>query len=45
MTIWTSERQLSATANFKTEDLEYFGICMFWNSLDLKEVTEGLELF
>jgi len=45
MTIGTSEEQLKATKNLQGEDLEYYGICLFGDSDELKEITKKFSLF
>ncbi|MBR8845041.1 MULTISPECIES: DUF2000 domain-containing protein [unclassified Pseudoalteromonas] len=45
MIVGTSEQQVSATAETPEQDLEYFGICMFGDSAELKEFTGKFSLF
>ncbi|TMN41114.1 DUF2000 domain-containing protein [Pseudoalteromonas sp. S2755] len=45
MIVGTSEQQVSATAETPEQDLEYFGICMFGDSTELKEFTGKFSLF
>jgi hypothetical protein len=45
MTIGTSTDQLYRTKNTPEDELEYWGICMFGNSAELKEFTGKLSLF
>lgn len=45
MTIGTSQEQQDATKNTKAEDLEYFGICLFGTTEELKELTKKFSLF
>lgn len=45
MTVGSSKAQLEATAAKKDEELEYFGICMFGDTVSLKEFTKKFSLF
>ena len=45
MAIGTSQAQQDATKNTGEEELEYYGICMFWNTEELKEFTKSFSLF
>lgn len=45
MAIGTSEEQLKATQNSKEEELEYYGLCLFGNSDELREITKKFSLF
>ena len=45
MTVGTTQDQLAKTAETKEEDLEYFGICMFGDTKDLKEFTSKFSLY
>ncbi len=45
MIVGTSEKQLEATKESFEKDLEYFGICMFGDSDELKEFTKKFSLF
>jgi hypothetical protein len=45
MTIGTSEEQINATKNLKEEELEYYGLCLFGNSDEIKEITKKFSLF
>lgn len=45
MTIGTSQQQLDATETTKEEDLEYYGICLFGRTTELKEITAKFSLF
>ena len=45
MIVGTSKGQLEATEATKEEDLEYFGLCMFGDTNELKEFTGKFSLF
>jgi len=45
MIVGTSEGQLAATADATEAELEYFGVCMFGDSEELKEFTKKFSLF
>lgn len=45
MTVGTSTDQLERTKNTSEAELEYWGICLFGNSDELKEFTGKLSLF
>jgi len=45
MTIGTSQEQQDATMNTKESDLDYFGICLFGTTAELKEFTGKFSLF
>jgi len=45
MTVGTSEEQVTATANTREEELEYFGICLFGQTVVLREFTKKFSLF
>ena len=45
MIVGTSQAQLSATAERKEAELEYFGVCTFGNTKELKELTGKFSLF
>ncbi|KUI97196.1 hypothetical protein VRK_36480 [Vibrio sp. MEBiC08052] len=45
MIIGTSEEQLKATSETAENDLEYFGVCMFGNTSELKDLTKAFSLF
>ncbi len=45
MTVGTSDDQLERTKNTAEVELEYWGICMFGNSNELKEFTGKFSLF
>jgi hypothetical protein len=45
MTIGTSEEQQNATRSTKEPDLEYYGICLFGSTSDLREFTGKFRLF
>ncbi|QMV16711.1 hypothetical protein Vspart_04116 [Vibrio spartinae] len=45
MIIGTSEEQLKATSETEDHDLEYFGICMFGNTSEIKDLTKTFSLF
>jgi hypothetical protein len=45
MTIGTSEAQVTATQNTHEADLEYYGICLFGNTNELKDFTKKFSLF
>jgi hypothetical protein len=45
MTIGTSEEQVTNTRNTPELDLEYFGICMFGSTNQLKELTKKFSLY
>jgi hypothetical protein len=45
MTVGTSQEQVNATAATPELELEYFGICMFGNTDDLREFTKKFSLF
>ena len=45
MTVGSSKDQLKATKKTLEKDLEYFGICMFGSSKELKELTKNFPLF
>lgn len=45
MTVGTSADQLERTKNTPEADLEYFGICLFGDSAELKEITGKFSLF
>jgi len=44
MTVGTSAEQLAATGEKMDPELEYFGICMFGESIVLREVTKKFSL-
>ncbi len=45
MTIGTSAEQLAATAATSEADLEYYGICLFGDTAELREFTGKFSLF
>lgn len=45
MIVGTSEEQLEATANTPETELEYFGICMFGKTDELREFTKKFSIF
>ena len=45
MIVGTSKAQLEATSASKEEELEYFGICMFGDTAELREFTKKFSLF
>lgn len=45
MTVGTSEEQVQSTKRSSELDLEYFGICLFGTTADLKEINGKLSLF
>lgn len=45
MTVGTSADQIARTAELKEEDLEYFGICLFGRTDELREFTKKFSLF
>jgi hypothetical protein len=45
MTVGTSSDQIKRTLETKEIDLEYFGVCMFGNSDELREFTGKFSLF
>jgi hypothetical protein len=45
MTEGTSEEQVARTARTPESELEYFGICLFGNTEELKELTGKFSLF
>lgn len=45
MTVGTSQEQLDATASIPELELEYYGICLFGNTEELKEFTKKFSLF
>lgn len=45
MTIGTSEEQINATKKLKEEELEYYGLCLFGDSDEIKEITKKFSLF
>ena len=45
MTVGTSEQQQEKTKETKEEELEYWGICMFGDTDELKEFTGKFSLF
>lgn len=45
MTVGTSQQQQDATKNTPEAELEYFGICLFGSTQELKEFTEKFSLF
>jgi hypothetical protein len=45
MTIGTSQEQLDKTKETAEEDLEYFGICLFGGTTELKEFTGKFSIF
>lgn len=44
MTVGTSKAQLTATADSPEAELEYFGICMFGKTVELREFTKKFSL-
>jgi hypothetical protein len=45
MTIGTSKEQQEATKKTPADELEYFGICLFGMTDELKELTKKFSLF
>jgi hypothetical protein len=45
MTVGTSAEQQEATKNTSEQDLEYYGLCLFGNTAELKEFTGKFSLF
>ena len=45
MILGTSEEQIRVTAQTPEDDLDYFGICMFGNTAELKSFTSKFSLF
>jgi len=45
MTIGTSAEQIKATKETKEEDLEYYGICLFGDTDELREFTGKFSLY
>ena len=45
MIVGTSAEQVKATSEKSEQDLEYFGICMFGDTCELKEFTGKFSLF
>lgn len=45
MTVGTSADQLERTKNTPEIELEYYGICLFGNTAELKEITGKFSLF
>jgi hypothetical protein len=45
MTIGTSQEQLDKTKETAEQDLEYFGICLFGGTAELKEFTGKFSIF
>ena len=45
MTVGTSEAQVTLTRETSEADLEYYGICLFGNTHELKEFTQKFSLF
>jgi len=45
MAIGTSEQQMFATGETLETNLEYYGICLFGKTMELKEITGKLSLF
>ena len=45
MTIGTSEEQVNATASTQESDLEYWGICLFGPTDELRQFTKKFSLF
>jgi len=45
MSIGTTEEQMQATKKTAEADLEYFGICLFGTTQELKEITDKFSLF
>lgn len=45
MIVGTSEDQLEATSNTPEAELEYFGICMFGKTDELREFTKKFSIF
>jgi hypothetical protein len=45
MILGTSEEQLRATKETAETDLEYYGICLFGDTIELKEFTGKFSLF
>jgi len=45
MTVGTSEEQIERTKNTAEADLEYWGICMFGKTEELREFTGKFSLF
>lgn len=45
MTVGTSKQQLEATSNNTELELEYYGICLFGNTEELREFTGKFSLF
>lgn len=45
MIVGTSEEQLEATAHTPEAELEYFGICMFGQTDELREFTKKFSVF
>lgn len=45
MTVGTSAEQLQATRESAESELEYYGICLFGTTAELKEITGKFSLF
>ena len=45
MTIGTSQEQVNSTASTEEEQLEYYGLCMFGETVKLKEITKKFSLY
>lgn len=45
MIVGTSEEQLEATVNTPEAELEYFGICLFGQTDELREFTKKFSIF
>ena len=45
MTVGTSAEQVQATKLSSELDLEYYGICLFGTTIELKEITGKFSLF
>ena len=45
MTVGTSAQQVQATKEFPEQELEYYGICLFGETPELREFTGKFSLF
>lgn len=45
MTIWTWQEQVEASKNTSELDLDYYGICLFWEKSILDEMTRKFSLW
>lgn len=45
MTVWSWQEQVERSASTKEADLEYYGICLFWDKSDLDDLTKKFSLW